>query len=107
MIEEEEKEKVEALETIDLVNEEPTKTMKIRTNLNDQMEKELVQFPKENLDIFAWSHKDMPDIAVEVIQHRLNVSPEKKLVQQKRRLRPERNKAIMDEVDKLLAAGFI
>ena len=42
MIEEEEKEKVEALETVDLVNEEPTKTTKIRTNLNDQMEKELV-----------------------------------------------------------------
>ena len=42
MIEEEEKEKVEALEMVDLVNEEPTKTMKIGTNLNDQMEKELV-----------------------------------------------------------------
>ena len=53
MIEEEEKEKVEALETVDLVNREPIKTTKIGTNLNDQMKKELVQFPKENLDIFA------------------------------------------------------
>ena len=53
MIEEEEKEKVKAPETVDLVNREPTKTKKIGTNLNDQMKKELVQFPKENLDIFA------------------------------------------------------
>ena len=53
MIEEEEKEKVKAPETVDLVNREPTKTTKIGTNLNDQMKKELVQFPKENLDIFA------------------------------------------------------
>lgn len=58
MSEEEEKEKVEALEMVDLVNGEPTKTMKIRMNLNDQMKKKLVQFPKENLDIFAWRHKN-------------------------------------------------
>ena len=67
-----------------------------------------VQFLKENLDIFTWSHEDMPDIAAKVIQHRLNVNPEKKPVQQKQWVfAPECNKAIMDEVDKLLTAGFI
>ena len=71
------------------------------------MKKELVQFPKENLDIFAWSHKDMLSIAAEVIQHHLNVDQEKKLIQQRRQHALERNKAIMDEVDKLLAVGFI
>ena len=40
MIEEEEKEKVEALETIELVDGEPMKTVKIGTNLNDRMKKE-------------------------------------------------------------------
>ena len=67
MIEEEEKEKVEALETIELVDGEPTKTVKIGTNLNDRMKKEPMQFLKKNLNIFAWSHEDMPGIATEVI----------------------------------------
>ena len=77
MIEEEEKEKVEALEMVELVDGEPAKTMRKGTNLNNQMKKELVQFLKENLDIFALSHEDMPGIAAEVIQHRLNVNPER------------------------------
>ena len=50
----------------------------------------------------------MPGIPANVIQHRLNVDLEKKLVQQRRRFfAPERNKAVMDEVNKLLAANFI
>lgn len=41
-------------------------------------------------------------------QHRLNVNIEKKPVQERWRVfAPERNRAIMDEVDKLLATGFI
>ena len=56
MIKEEEKEKIEALETMELVDEEPTEptnTMKIKTNLSTQIKKELVQLLKKNLDIFA------------------------------------------------------
>ena len=50
----------------------------------------------------------MPGIATEVIQHRLNVDLERKPVQQRRRVfAPKRNKAIMDEVNKLLVANFI
>ena len=50
----------------------------------------------------------MPGILVSIIQHRLNVDPEKKLVRQRRRVfTPERNKAVMDEVNKLLTANFI
>ena len=76
MIEKKEEKKVEALETMELVNGEPMKTMKIGTTLSDQMKRRLVQFFKGNLDIFAWSHEDMVGIATEVIQHRLNVSGE-------------------------------
>ena len=66
MIEEEEKEKVETLEMVELVDEELTKMTIIGTNLNNQM-KELIQFLKENLDIFAWSHENMLGIVAEVI----------------------------------------
>ena len=63
---------------------------------------------KENLDVFAWSHKDVPGISIDVIQQHLNVNPKRKLVQQRRRVFAlEQNKAIMDEVDKLLATNFI
>ena len=67
MIKEEEKEKIEALETMELADGEPVKTTKIGTNLSTQMKEELIQFLKKNLDIFSWSHKDMADIVAKVI----------------------------------------
>ena len=58
--------------------------------------------------MFAWSLEDMPRSPLNVIQHRLNVDPKMKLVQQRRRVfAPERNKVVMDEVNKLLTANFI
>ena len=53
MIEKKEEKKVEALETMELVDGEPMKTMKIGTTLSDQMKRRLVQFFKGNLDIFC------------------------------------------------------
>ena len=77
-------------------------------NLSPEMREGIVSFMKDNLDVFAWSHLDMPGIPASIIQHRLNVDPEKKPVQQRRMVfAPERNKAVMDEVNKLLAANFI
>ena len=67
MIEENEEEKVEALETVELVDREQMKTTKVGTIMNADTRKKLVQFLKENLDIFAWSHKDMPGISLEII----------------------------------------
>ena len=64
-----EEEKVEALETVEMVDREPEKTTKIRTTMSEKLKKKLVQFHKGNLDVFAWSHKNMPGIATEVIQH--------------------------------------
>nr|XP_023929841.1 uncharacterized protein LOC112041170 [Quercus suber] len=107
-IEEKEEEKVEALEIVELSNEEPNKTTRIGTTLSPEMRTKLVQFLKDNLDVFAWSHDDMPGISPEVIQHRLNVDPERKPVKQRRRVfAPERDQAVTDEVNKLLTAGFI
>ena len=67
-----------------------------------------MKFLKKNLDFFAWSHEDMPGIDRRVIEHSLNIYATKKPIQQKRRVSaPEQNKAIMEEVEKLLTAGFI
>ena len=72
------------------------------------MKDEFVKFLKKNLDVFAWSHEDMSGIDKRVIEHSLNVNPTKKPFQHKKRVfAPEWNKAIMEEVEKLLTAGFI
>ena len=60
-----------------------TKTTRIGTTLSPEIRSMLVQFLKENLDVFAQSHEDMPGISPRVIEHKLNVNPEKKPVQQK------------------------
>ena len=80
MIEEKEEEKVEALETVELVDGEPTKTTRVGMTLSTEMRKRLVQSLKENLKVFAWSRKDMPGISTEIIQHKLNIDLEKKPV---------------------------
>jgi len=99
---------VEALEIVELVKGETTKTMRIGMKLSPEMRTKLVQFLKENMDVFEWIHEDIPDISPKVIQHKLNVDPERKPVQQRRQVfAPEWNQAITDEVSKLLSAGFI
>ena len=80
MIEEKEDEKVAALETMELVDGEPMKTTKVRTTMSSNTKKKLVQFLKENLDIFAYNHEDMLGISPEIIQHKLDVDPDKKPV---------------------------
>ena len=86
MIEEKEENKMEALKIVALTKGETTKTTKIGTTLSPEMRTKLVQFLKENLDVFAWSHEDIPGISPEVIQHKLNVNPERKPIQQRQRV---------------------
>ena len=56
MIEEKDEDKMEALEIVELAEGEATKTTKIGTTLSPEMRTRLIQFLKENLDVFAWSH---------------------------------------------------
>ena len=74
MIEEKEN-KVETLEPVALVEDRVTKTTRIGTTLSSKMRTRLIEFLKENLDIFAWSHEDMPGISPKIIQHKLNMNP--------------------------------
>jgi dsDNA-binding SOS-regulon protein len=98
----------EELDTIELEDRHPEKTTKIGANLPPKMKESLVQFLKNNKDVFAWSHEDMPGINPSIISHKLNVNPTFRPIKRKRRVfAPERNNAIMEEVDKLLMANFI
>ena len=68
----------------------------------------LTTFLKDNQDVFAWSHDDMLGIDPSIIVHKLNVSPLFPPVRQKKRVfAQEWDKAIAEEVRKLLEADFI
>ena len=76
--------------------------------MEGKIKKDLIRFLRKNIDVFAWSHKDIPGIDPSVIIHRLNVHPSSKPVRQKKRVfTPERDNAIKEEVQKLTLAKFI
>uniref|UniRef100_A0A2N9HJD1 Uncharacterized protein n=1 Tax=Fagus sylvatica TaxID=28930 RepID=A0A2N9HJD1_FAGSY len=60
----------------------------------------MISFLKSNLDVFAWTHDDMPGIDPATICHKLNVDPSIRPIKQKRRVfAPDRNQAISDEAN--------
>uniref|UniRef100_A0A2N9HDB7 Uncharacterized protein n=1 Tax=Fagus sylvatica TaxID=28930 RepID=A0A2N9HDB7_FAGSY len=101
-------EPTEELEVIVLDDDEPSKTTSIGTKMDKTIREAMINFLKSNLDVFAWTHDDMPGIDPATICHKLNVNPSIRPIKQKRRVfAPDRNQAISDEVEKLLTAGFI
>ena len=101
-------EPTKALEDISLDEENPEKCTRVGADLEDKIKEDLIHFLKKNIDVFAWSHEDMPGIDPSVITHHLNVYPSSKPVRQKKRVfASERNDAIKDEIQKLMVARFI
>ena len=90
---------MKALENVPLENSNPEKFTRIGTSMEMKTKQDLVHFLKKSMDVFAWSHEDMPSIDPSVVTHRLNVYPSSKLVHQKKRVfAPERDNAIKEEV---------
>ena len=86
----------------------PERTTKIGTLASWPVRQTLTTFLRDNQDVFAWSHEDMPGIDPSVMVHKLNVSLSFPPIRQKKRVfAQERDKAIAEEVRKLLEAGFI
>jgi hypothetical protein len=68
----------------------------------------LVDFLKENLNVFTWKPSDMKGIPREVVEHKLNIKPGSKPVKQcLHRFNDEKCKVVGEEITKLLSAGFI
>ena len=66
---------VERLEEILLDDSKNDRTTRIGTLTSPTVHQALATFLKDNRDVFAWSHEDMPGIDPSVMVHRLNVSP--------------------------------
>ena len=91
-----------------LLDDDPEHLAYISSKLAEDLKNLLIHFLRQNKDIFAWKQADMGGIDPTVITHRLNASPSFKPIKQKRRsFVPERQKAINEEVSKLLQARAI
>ena len=101
-------EPVEELEEVMLDESRPGRTTRMGTLASPTVRQDLANFLRKNQDIFAWSLEEMPGIDPSVIVHRLNVNPDSSPVRQKKHVfAQERDKAVAEEVRKLLEAGFI
>ena len=61
---------------------------------------------REFKDVFAWSYQDMPDMDLDIVQHKLPLKPKCPLIKQKlRRMKPEMTLKIKEEVEKQFNAA--
>ena len=90
------------LEQVQL-DDQPEYLAYIGSKLAEDVKDLLIRFLKKNMEVFAWKQEDMGGIDPTVITHKLNVAPSFKPVKHKRRsFAPKRQKAINEEVSKLL-----
>ncbi|XP_013751657.3 uncharacterized protein LOC106454019 [Brassica napus] len=86
----------------------PSKAVRVGAYLSDEMQSQVISFLKANASTFAWATFNMKGVDRAVTSHELNVDPTFKPIRQKRwKLGPERSKAVNEQVDRLLDAGFI
>ena len=87
---------------------DPSKTACVGAYLSDDMQQSILAFLKENMSTFAWSMSGMKGINPAITTHEFNVDLTFKPIRQKRRkLGPDRSKAVNEEVERLLGAGSI
>ncbi|XP_024015923.1 uncharacterized protein LOC112089179 [Eutrema salsugineum] len=98
----------DAVDSVCIDKARPERCVKIGAKLEEPLRSKLLSLLKENINTFAWTAEDMPGISIDVTCHELNVDPTFKPIKQKRRkLGPERAKAVNDEVERLLKVGSI
>jgi hypothetical protein len=73
---------------IEIAVDGPDRVLKIGSQLPEELKATLSEFLKKNLDVFAWTHEDMPGIDPAIISHRLNIDPLLSRSSRKKKLRP-------------------
>ncbi|XP_048619845.1 uncharacterized protein LOC125590349 [Brassica napus] len=98
----------EEIREVPIDGADSAKVVRIGAYLSDDLQSLIISFLKEYASTFAWVTSDMKGIDPAITSHELNVDPTFKPIRQKRRkLGPERSKAVNEEVDRLVDAGFI
>ncbi|XP_010693164.1 uncharacterized protein LOC104906147 [Beta vulgaris subsp. vulgaris] len=90
------------------IDERRGRTVRIGKQVPKETKVQILEVIKEFQDVFAYSVDEMPDIDPNLMVHRLNIREGHRPVKQKLRHQgAERSAAAYEEVQKLLAAGFI
>ena len=90
------------------IGDDPKKFFQIGSQLPQQEKNELIEFLRQNIDVFAWNTYEAPRVDPEFICHHLNVNP--LVVPKKQPLRrpsKEHAETVQEEVAKLKQAGAI
>ncbi|GJR93006.1 hypothetical protein Tco_0265180 [Tanacetum coccineum] len=88
--------------------EYPEQTVMISSTLIEEGRNKLCGLIQHNLDIFDWKPADMTDAPRHIAEHRLNVREGCSPVRQKKKGQAvDRNRAIQEEVGKLMKAGIM
>ena len=93
---------------VPLCEDVPDRTVTIGRGLEEAEEVRLIQFLRNNQDVFTWSSSDLRGVSREVMEHSLRVDP--KVTPRKQCLctmSEDRKKAAQSKVHKLLDAGVI
>ena len=67
---------LEKPQEVEIVLGDSTMVLKIRTAFPTSEKEKMISFLRENQDVFAWKHEDMPGIDRKIIQHHLNINQE-------------------------------
>ncbi|GKB00435.1 hypothetical protein Tco_0828428 [Tanacetum coccineum] len=88
--------------------EYPEQTITICGILSEKEKMELCNMLRNNLDVFTWKPSDMTGVPRSIAEHRLNIREGCPPIRQKRRGQAlDRNKAIQEEVAKLVEAQIM
>ncbi|XP_028116466.1 uncharacterized protein LOC114314209 [Camellia sinensis] len=99
---------VEDLETVLVEEGNPDKFFLLGTSLIVGEKEQLLALLCKNIEVFAWSAYDTPGLDPNYACHRLNVQLRARpVIQKSRRSSAQHTNAVIEEVDKLLAAGVI
>ncbi|CAA0819584.1 Unknown protein, partial [Striga hermonthica] len=101
-------EPVEDVETIYVDGSTQEKSLRIGANLQEPLRSSLIQFLQSNSDVFARKHEDMKGIDLQKACHRLNLDKTvKPVIQKRQKFGPDRQKALEEEVNKLIDNKFV
>jgi len=98
----------EEIEMINRGSENDKKEVKVDTTIKGSERDRLLELLMEYVDVFAWSHQDMPSLDPNIVEHKLPLKPECPPVKQKlRRMKPKVSLKIKEEVKKQLDTRFL
>ncbi|KAK8955117.1 hypothetical protein KSP39_PZI001888 [Platanthera zijinensis] len=82
--------------------------VRVSGGLTPEAQDRMLECIQKNVDVFAWSATEMPGIDANVACDRLNLNPEARPIQQKKRSTADKlAEPIREEVAKLLKADFV